>query len=174
MTPLTPTRAPSPYGIKQGFDMLIRLSDNQYPVSEYTVIAQNPNTSFPTDFSSIDWSDYGYAYVYSTSPPAGINTQTTAVREAQPALRDDGAYQQVWETYDLPPDVVAANEQAARDAEAEKIRSIRNSRLYATDWTQGRDIPEAVSLAWAPYRQALRDVPDQAGFPWEVVWPTEP
>jgi hypothetical protein len=29
-------------------------------------------------------------------------------------------------------------------------------------------------VAWATYRQALRDVPSQAGFPWEVQWPTQP
>jgi len=27
---------------------------------------------------------------------------------------------------------------------------------------------------WATYRQALRDVPTQSGFPWEVTYPTQP
>jgi hypothetical protein len=27
---------------------------------------------------------------------------------------------------------------------------------------------------WAVYRQALRDIPEQPGFPWEVEWPVPP
>jgi len=64
---------------------------------------------------------------------------------------------------------------AAKDAEqAKNVRADRNSKLAATDWTQGKDIPDNVSSTWAAYRQALRDVPAQAGFPWEVTWPTQP
>lgn len=61
-----------------------------------------------------------------------------------------------------------------RDAEAEKV-SVRNQRdllLAATDWTQCADISQATKDKWAPYRKALRDVPQQAGFPFDVIWPT--
>jgi hypothetical protein len=27
---------------------------------------------------------------------------------------------------------------------------------------------------WATYRQALRDLPKETGFPWDMIWPTEP
>jgi hypothetical protein len=68
-----------------------------------------------------------------------------------------------------------AEELAQQDAaQAAAIRSERNTKLGATDWTQGKDIPDNVSSTWAAYRQALRDVPAQAGFPWEVTWPTQP
>jgi hypothetical protein len=60
------------------------------------------------------------------------------------------------------------------EEKAGQVRSERNSKLAATDWTQGKDIPDNVSSTWAAYRQALRDVPAQAGFPWEVTWPTQP
>ena len=30
------------------------------------------------------------------------------------------------------------------------------------------------SAAWATYRQGLRDVPEQAGFPEDINWPTTP
>jgi hypothetical protein len=62
-----------------------------------------------------------------------------------------------------------SNEQASDDVRAE-----RNSRLSATDWTQARDVPDATAAKWAPYRQSLRDVPDQVGFPFYVEWPEEP
>lgn len=57
---------------------------------------------------------------------------------------------------------------------AEVIRKDRNARLASTDWTQAVDVPQATKDKWAPYRQALRDVPQQAGFPENVVWPVKP
>jgi len=52
-------------------------------------------------------------------------------------------------------------------------RNIRNSLLSASDWTQVQDAPVDTS-AWATYRQALRDIPQQEGFPLNVIWPVEP
>jgi len=64
---------------------------------------------------------------------------------------------------------------AAKDAEqAKNIRASRTEKLKDTDWTQGKDIPDNVSSAWATYRQALRDITAQAEFPWGVQWPTQP
>jgi len=50
----------------------------------------------------------------------------------------------------------------------------RDQLLAATDWTQAKDIPDAVSSKYAAYRQALRDVPQQSGFPQNIVWPVKP
>ena len=63
---------------------------------------------------------------------------------------------------------------AAKDADQSKsVRDDRNKRLTETDWTQVADAP-VDKAAWATYRQALRDVPSQGGFPWDVQWPTQP
>jgi len=59
------------------------------------------------------------------------------------------------------------------DATAQEVRSKRNRLLSASDWTQLLDSPVDQS-AWATYRQALRDIPEQVGFPTNVTWPTEP
>lgn len=59
-------------------------------------------------------------------------------------------------------------------AQAAQVRSERNSKLAASDWTQGKDIADAVSTPWATYRQALRDVTAQDGFPWAIIWPEMP
>lgn len=56
---------------------------------------------------------------------------------------------------------------------AEQVRAERDSKLAATDWTQVADAP-VDQAAWATYRQALRDVPEQQGFPHDVIWPTKP
>lgn len=60
---------------------------------------------------------------------------------------------------------------AMTDAEA---RALRAAKLTACDWTQLLDVPEATRAAWAEYRQALRDVTTQAGYPQAVEWPAEP
>lgn len=57
--------------------------------------------------------------------------------------------------------------------QAESVRQDRNKKLSDCDWTQLAD-STADKTAWAVYRQALRDIPEQAGFPWSVTWPTEP
>ena len=53
------------------------------------------------------------------------------------------------------------------------IRTKRNALLAASDWSQVADAP-VDQVAWATYRQALRDVTDQVGFPENVDWPVEP
>jgi len=61
----------------------------------------------------------------------------------------------------------------ANDRAAAKIRTERDIKLTESDWTQVADAP-VDKAAWATYRQALRDIPSQAGFPNEVTWPVEP
>jgi hypothetical protein len=62
---------------------------------------------------------------------------------------------------------------AALAPTADQVRYQRNALLAACDWTQLADAP-VDDLAWAVYRQALRDIPDQAGFPASVEWPVAP
>lgn len=63
------------------------------------------------------------------------------------------------------------------DAEKEaEARSERNGLLYRSDWSVISDSPlsDSDKTAWQTYRQALRDVPAQAGFPDNITWPTKP
>lgn len=60
------------------------------------------------------------------------------------------------------------------NSKAADIREERNTKLAKTDWTQAADVPQSIKDSYAPYRQALRDLPTQSGFPNEVVWPTQP
>lgn len=55
----------------------------------------------------------------------------------------------------------------------EEIRTKRDLLLAESDWTQVADAP-VDQAAWATYRQALRDIPAQAGFPNTIDWPTQP
>ena len=79
---------------------------------------------------------------------------------------------------DLQPAKTAAENEAEykarKDAEqAASVRTQRTQKLSDSDWTQIAD-STADKTAWATYRQALRDITGQAGFPWTVTWPDAP
>jgi hypothetical protein len=71
------------------------------------------------------------------------------------------------------PEEIAAAQAAAHAAAVVSIREQRNAMLIASDWTQLPDAP-VDAAAWADYRQALRDVTAQPGFPDAVIWPAAP
>jgi hypothetical protein len=80
--------------------------------------------------------------------------------------------------YILGPVFTDAEEEVAyktaKDAEqAKNVRTSRNDLLTKCDWTQIAD-STADKPTWATYRQALRDVTVQDGFPWNVTWPEQP
>lgn len=56
---------------------------------------------------------------------------------------------------------------------AEFTRAKRNSQLSGSDWSQLED-SKVDKKAWAEYRQELRDLSKQKGFPKEIVWPVTP
>jgi hypothetical protein len=85
-----------------------------------------------------------------------------------PALLIDGVWTQNYNVTDL-----SADESAAKvGAQWTVIRAARNRLLVASDWTQLPDAP-VDAAAWATYRQALRDVTNQAN-PFAIVWPESP
>lgn len=61
------------------------------------------------------------------------------------------------------------------DAELRAAASAQRSQLLTqSDWTQLPDVPLATKTAWAEYRQGLRDITAQAGYPREIAWPAPP
>lgn len=72
------------------------------------------------------------------------------------------------------PDLEGSAANQARLAAA--ARAERAVRLAASDWTQLPDAPLSTEqrAAWAVYRQSLRDVTEQQGFPASVIWPVAP
>jgi hypothetical protein len=63
---------------------------------------------------------------------------------------------------------------AFKDAEqAKSVREQRGTKLAECDWTQVADAPVDKAV-WATYRQALRDITTQSGFPWTITWPDAP
>lgn len=66
--------------------------------------------------------------------------------------------------------------QAKLDAAWASLRSQRNARLAACDWTQLADahLSQEKKDAWAAYRQELRDLPDETQDPTAPEWPLDP
>lgn len=70
----------------------------------------------------------------------------------------------------LPPGAISDEEYMALS-----MREERNRLLAACDWTHSTsDRPVPNKEEWAEYRQALRDVTKQDGFPYNILWPTPP
>jgi hypothetical protein len=68
--------------------------------------------------------------------------------------------------FTAPPDTRTDVEKAL------DVRAERDSRLVTTDWTASTDVTMTAEMT--NYRQALRDVPAQAGFPTTITWPEAP
>lgn len=146
--------------------MLIRLRSDGSVITDQEFRAANPATSFPVDLSVEILDSFGADPVLEGPQPQLTRYQTAAM---QGVRRDGNAWITNWVAVDLAPDACAALD--AHQAAA--VRADRNASLAACDWTQLADAP-VDTAAWAAYRAALRDVPTQAGFPWEIQWPTPP
>jgi hypothetical protein len=138
------------------------------PVLENNFRMLFTSLSFPAVLTPEIVEPRGFGIYEFTNLPSNFGKYEKVVKA--PAQRDDnGIWKQQWSIVDM-----TSEEKAAVDAEQEIfIRSNRNSLLIESDWTQVADAP-VDQTAWATYRQQLRDISFQAGFPWEVQWPTQP
>lgn len=142
-------------------------SIDRYPVGLTEIRRKFPSVSFPENPQQQDLAGFDVIVVTGTPQPS-IDTRTHRLEEGLPQ-KSGGQWRQAWNV------VALSNEekQAIESGKASSVRSERNSRLASCDWTQ---LPDALvdASAWQLYRQALRDVPDQEGFPWGVEWPAQP
>lgn len=137
----------------------------RYPGKEFrtnppaSVEYQGYNRKF-TDLTRQQWDEIGY------NEAAPLKREPFTTYETQWVKGDDLIYRE---------EVVSAVvDGAAKDAhEAATIRAERDRRLAETDWTQLVDsaLSDESMVLWQSYRQALRDVPQQDGFPASVAWP---
>lgn len=141
----------------------------KYPYTLAQLRADNPNTSFPPSPGPATLAGFNMLVVFNSVPP-DYDPETQVIEESLPVFDNDSKrWTQAWQIRDLSSE----ESQQRYDAQANAIRADRNARLAACDWTQLPDAP-VDSTSWAAYRQALRDVTSQAGFPWNVVWPEPP
>lgn len=177
--------------------MIVKIVDGKFvKVTKSQMQKEHPNVSFslkpPADIeisqSAIDlaieadpdfvaptyeeklqgWRDtlksYGYFYVEAEPDPA-FDFKTQTLSEPVFTAHEDGRVTSRRNVISRPDEELAG-----------VIRSQRTALLQGTDWivTKAAESGEAVPQEWAAYRQALRDVPAQEGFPKSVTWPEKP
>jgi len=145
------------------------------------------NTSLPRVWDSNVCSALGIDPVFETPKPETTG-YTQAIRNG--VTQDaNGNWVQAWTVVSMFSEytddegvvhTVAEQEaayQARLDEEAAKsVRAQRDAQLAESDWMVIRSAETGVALDsnWATYRQALRDITAQAGFPHSVTWPDKP
>jgi hypothetical protein len=128
-----------------------------------------PNTSFPKTWSPELVEELGLDVVFETPQPTTTIYQTAFKNGVEQV---DGKWVWKWSISEMNDDA-----KAAKDAEAAKnVRSTRDKLIAETDWIviKNLELNQNVPGVWEVYRQNLRDVPAQAGFPHNVTWPTKP
>lgn len=163
--------------------MNIRIRETGELVSEQAFRALFPNTSMPRPLTEAIINSFGGDVVFEGPQASGGDhyqySQGAGVEQVDGKWYTKYVLGPVFTdtTVDGVTTTAAENEaayKAMKDAEqAKSVRATRGEKLKDTDWTQVADAP-VDRAAWATYRQALRDISGQAGFPWTVTWPEMP
>lgn len=142
----------------------------KWPYSLADMLTDNPSVSFAFPMSESDLNEWG-VYTVEEVPEPTVDDNFERVEQVAPKLVNEKWTQQ-W-------DVIPLSE---KDQEIKwyqqkgKVREDRGRRLAECDWTQLPDAPLSADQkeTWVVYRQALRDITEQAGFPFNVTWPNRP
>ena len=138
--------------------MEIRIKETGVVVFYNELQNMYPNVSGPLD----DLYD-----VVFEGPQAQPTRYQTAFRDGVEQI--EGKWYTKYSVTDMDAETIAN-----KDAEqAASMRQERSNKLANCDWTQVADSPVDKAV-WATYRQALRDITAQAGFPWTITWPDAP
>ena len=163
--------------------MQIRIRESGAVMYESEFRALFPNTSMPQQLSEELLNDFGADVVF--EGPQATGGTVYQYSQEQGVEQINGKW---YTKYVLGPTFIdtvvdgvttTALEhenvyKAQKDAEqAKSVRATRDAKLAETDWTQVADAPVDKTV-WATYRQALRDITTQTGFPWTVTYPEKP
>ena len=138
-----------------------------YPYSIGDLRRDNPNTSYPRNPSDAVLASWN-VFPVTDEPTPAYNPATQNCNQVNPTLID-GKWVMTWAVTPATPEQITER----TSAKESEVRQQRNALLSACDWTQLPDAP-VPAAPWAAYRQELRGVTAQSGFPWDVVWPEEP
>lgn len=131
---------------------------------------ENPYTSFAdnleVDFATL--AEFNVYRVFETAQPE-FNPLTEKVVKGEIVLANN-RWEESWEVVSLTVEEISV----LTNAKADEVRAERNRLLAESDWTQYKDISDDVSAQWKPYRQQLRDITLQSGFPFNVEFPVKP
>ena len=156
------------------------------PKTKVQLRQENKHMSLPEAWTDATLEALGVARVAKTTAP-DVGEWQVAVKDGVEQV--DGVWQEKWVTQEMFTEYTETDEdgvettvtvQDQKDAKvaadnaalAETARIERNDLLKDTDHYGLSDM--TMSAEMAAYRQALRNVPAQAGFPSAITWPTKP
>jgi len=151
--------------------MLVKIQNGlvvKFPYTLKQMRLDHASVSLPKNPSKETLEAFGVFSVSDQEAPS-FDPKTQRIDHALTPTLIDGVWVRVKSVVNKTDAQIAAD----TESEALQVRRERNDLLTACDWTQVADAP-VDKAAWATYRQALRDVTSQTGFPWEVTWPTKP
>lgn len=143
----------------------------QYPYSIGQLRKDNSNVSFPRVISAQTLADYG-VYEVSVAGRTSYDVRTQTSEMAKVPVKVGGVWTLGWVVSGKSDEQIQAfDESVASDARAQRDRLLGQSDWIVVMHTEkGTNIP----FEWELYRQSLRDITDQAGFPHSVNWPVKP
>jgi hypothetical protein len=137
------------------------------------IIKLNPNTSLPKEWKAATHDSLNVDFVLNGTKPT-ISSNLKTLRRNTPVQNSEGNWEFTWQEvaiFDTPEQEAVYLERQVEQNKA-AMREKRDEMLSRTDWMALSDV--TMSAEWQAYRQALRDVPEQEGFPDNIVWPTKP
>ena len=136
----------------------------EYPYKLENLKRDYPHITFPDHVPEHMLADYQIYEVFKGSRPAAAVDSETLMQNSLPTLRDGKWF--------LDYSIVQTPEEIA----SENVRHRRENYLVDCDWVviRHQELGTAIPEEWLTYRQLLRDVPAQEGFPYDITWPTKP
>ena len=165
--------------------MELRVRETGNIISDREFRSLYHNTSFPKVLTTDILDDRGVDVVLEGPQATTTPPYETSVRQGVEEI--DGKWFKKYvvgpvftEYTDEEGTIHSAEEQEAAyraridEQVATSVRVQRDRLLAETDWTQSRDMTLDNDADWTTYRQALRDITSQEGFPHNVTWPEKP
>ena len=138
---------------------------------------QNPELDLPRVWTDETLNVIGYDELHPYAP-TGLPSSSLKEWVRDGVTLMDGKWVYKWQEVDLydTPAKEAAHLAREEKAFAEGARRRRNDQLRTSDWVviKSQEDGSAVSEIWKVYRQSLRNVPSQEGFPRTIIWPDVP
>jgi len=138
-----------------------------YPYTFADLRRDNLNTSFPKELSTDLLESFGVYTVTIAPDPENDLPLKKIELSTEPTLLGE-----VWTLTKTVVDLTTEEAEENYIRASVTTREKRDDLLSRTDWMALSDV--TMSAEWQTYRQALRDVPEQEGFPDNVTWPTKP
>lgn len=152
-------------------------------IQEYKL--RNPDVQLPRAWTEETFNAIGYDPVYAVAPAGLPSSSTKEWYRDGVEQNSEGRWVYRWIERNIYNDIPGGATQAEQEAEhlareqkalEQGARNMRDDCLRKSDWIVAKSLEQGVQIPeeWRAYRQALRDVTSQAGFPRNIVWPELP